>query len=51
MYRRDSVVGSATRYALDGPGFEIQTAPRPTQPPAQLMPGLCPGGKAAGEWR
>jgi hypothetical protein len=57
---RDSSVGTATRYGLDGPGIECQWGryfPRPfrpalgpTQLPIQWVPGL-PGGKAAGVWR
>jgi hypothetical protein len=58
---RDSSVSIATRYGLDGPGIESrlgQDFPKlsrpalgPTQPPIQLVPGLFPGGKAAGAWR
>ena len=58
---RDSVVGIATRYGLDGPGIESRWGRdfphlcRPalglTQPPIQWVPGLFPAGKAAGAWR
>ena len=58
---RDSSVGIATRYGLDGPGIESQwgqdfphpsrPAMAPTQPPIQWVPGLLPGDKAAGAWR
>jgi hypothetical protein len=50
---RDSVVGIATRYGLDGPGIESQwgrdfpqlsrPALRPTQLLIQWVPGLCRG--------
>jgi hypothetical protein len=51
---RDSVVGIATRYGLDGPGIksrwgrDFSQPSRPalghTQPPIQWVPGLFPGG-------
>jgi hypothetical protein len=57
---RDSVVGTVTRYGLDGPeiesrwGRDFSQPPRsalgPTQPPIQWVPGLFPGGKATGAW-
>ena len=50
---RDSSVGKATRYGLEGPGIESQCgrdfphisrpAPRPTQLPVQWVPGLSRG--------
>ena len=51
-----SVVGIATGYGLDGPEIESQwgggySAPvqtGPTQPPAQWVPGLSRGSRAAG---
>jgi hypothetical protein len=58
---RDSSVGVATRYGLDGPVIESRWGgrdfPHPsipalgsTQPPIQWVLDLFPGGKAAGAW-
>ena len=54
MLARDSSVGIATRYGLDGPGNRILVEGRdfphlsrqilgPTQPPTQWIPGLSQG--------
>jgi hypothetical protein len=61
LWGRDSVVGIATRYGLDGPGLESQwwrDFPHPSRPPLgstqpsiQWVPDLFPGGKEAGAWR
>jgi hypothetical protein len=58
---RDSSVGIATRYRLDGPGsspgggrdFPHHSKPilGPTQLPVERVSGHFPGGKAAGAWR
>ena len=58
---RDSSVGIATRYGMDGPGIESrwgrrQDFPHPSRPgahPASYTKdtGSFPGGKAAGAWR
>ena len=57
---RYSSVGIATRYGLEGPGFEFRqgrdfphpsrAALGPTLPPVQWVPSLFRGGKAAGVW-
>jgi hypothetical protein len=56
---RDSSVGIASRYWLDGPGIESRWGRdfphpsreilEPTQPPIQWVPGLS-RGKVAGAW-
>jgi hypothetical protein len=58
---RDSSIGIATRYGLDGPEIESRCerdfphlskpALGPSQHPKQWVPGLFPGNKAAGAWR
>ena len=57
---RDSSVGVATRYGLDGPGIEswygrdFRTRPdQPCSPPTLPYNGyqVSPGGKADGAWR
>jgi hypothetical protein len=60
---RDSSVGIATRYGLDGPRIESglgggpdflhlsSPAVGPTQPYVKWVPGSFLGGKAAGAWR
>ena len=58
---RDSSVGIATRYGLDGPGIESRWGRDfrhlsrqvlwPMQPPIEWILGLFPRGKAAGVWR
>jgi hypothetical protein len=51
---RDSSVGVATRYGLDGPGIESRTRPDGLWGPPSLLYngyGVIPGGKAARAWR
>ena len=54
---RDSLVGIATRYELDGPRIESHWRGGggeilgPTRPPAQWVQGFLPGGIVAGPWR
>jgi hypothetical protein len=57
---RDSIIGMATCYGLEGPGIESRwgwnfphsSRPSlgPTRPPVQWEPGLLPGSTLAGEW-
>jgi len=57
---RQTVVGIAIRYGLDGPGIgsrwrrdfpqPFRGAAGPIQPPIKWTPGLFPEGKAAGAW-
>jgi hypothetical protein len=61
---RDILDGIANLYGLDVRGFRILVGARdfllsapaqigpaaPSQPPAQWIPGLLPGGKAAAAW-
>jgi hypothetical protein len=65
IYRgRGSVVGTATHYRLDGPGFErrgrkqtfssthpFRPSLGPTQPPIKCVAGLFPGSKPTKAWR
>jgi hypothetical protein len=58
---RDSSVGTATRYGLDGPVIEfrvgaifaapVQTGPGAQQHSYTMGTGSFPGGKATGAWR
>jgi hypothetical protein len=60
MEGRDSSVGIATRYGLDGSGTESRWGQEfpypykpdlgPVHPPIQWVPGVFPGGKAAWAW-
>jgi len=58
---RDTSVGIATSYGLDGPGMEFRWGrdfPHPSRTALGAQPAYCtmgngsfPGGKAAGSWR
>ena len=61
---RDSAVGIAARYGLDGPGIQprgegggeifsylFRRVLVPTQPTIRWVPGLFTGVKVAGAWR
>jgi hypothetical protein len=52
--RRDSSVGIAISYGLDGPGIESRWRrdfPHPSRPALYNGYRVIPGGKAAGAWR
>ena len=58
MRGRDSLVGIATCYGLEGRGIESRWGRdfprpyrRPTQPSIKWVPGLFRGSRAAGAWR
>ena len=46
--RRDSAVGIATRYGLDGPGIESRRPWGLPNPPVQWVSGTFSGGKLLG---
>jgi len=54
---RDSVVGTTTRYDINGTRIEFRWGrgflhlSRPTQPHVQRVPVLFPAGKGSGAWR
>jgi hypothetical protein len=56
MVGRESTVGIATYYGLDGQGTEsrfsvpVHTGPGAHQPPIQRVPGLFPRGEVAGPY-